>query len=416
MVAMRFQPLPPTFHAANRRRLGEAIGPEAIAIIDTADLLVRAGDFEYPYRPDSNFYYLTGIWEAGAALVLIPGHSSPAMREILLLSGEDEFSRHWEGDRHTKDDASSLSGIETVMLTSDFDRTLDRLLEKYHTVYLNAEESLTSVMPSPARRRAAMLRDKAPLHELKSVQPLLAAQRMVKDPVEVAQIRRAIDATAAGLAAAWKVLKPGVKEYEVEAELHAEYLRHGATGHAFMPIVAAGKSTTVIHYMKNDAEVGPEDLVLFDTGAEIGWYSADISRTVPASGQFSPRQRSVYEAVRRTQLAAFELHKPGASIWSIDEFIRERFTEEIKALGLKEPLRTYYHHISHQMGLEVHDSNEFRNELKPGMVVTCEPGLYLREEGIGVRIEDDLLITADGYELLSRSIPSDPDEVAGLVG
>ncbi|MDF2461299.1 MAG: Peptidase [Candidatus Saccharibacteria bacterium] len=412
---MRFQPLPPKFHAANRKRLAEAIGPEAIAIIDTADQLVRAGDFEYPYRPDSNFYYLTGISEPEATLILIPGHSDPDLREILIISGTSEFVGAWEGERHTDEEATKLSGIKAVMNQDDSGHFMKRLLEKYHTIYFNADESLDSVMPSPSKRRVAELRTKAPLHELKSALPILAKQRMVKDKAEVEQLQRAIDITATGLTAAWKVTKPGVKEYALEAELGAEYLRAGAQGHAFMAIVASGAATTVIHYMKNDATVGSDELVLFDTGAEVGWYAADISRTVPASGKFTERQRAVYEAVYRTQQAGIAEHKPGASIFSIDEFMRERLQDEIKQLGLKEPLRAYYPHLSHHLGLDVHDTGEARAELKPGMVVTCEPGLYLRDEGIGVRIEDDILITKNGYELLSKNIPSDPDKLEELL-
>jgi Xaa-Pro aminopeptidase len=412
---MRFPPLPPKFHAANRAKLAKAIGPDAVAIIDTADQLVRAGDFEYPYRPDSNFYYLTGISEPEATLVLIPGHRDPDLREILIISGTDEFTGTWEGERHTDEEATKLSGIKAVMKRDDTRHFMNRLLEKYRTVYLNADETLDSVMPSPARRRTAELREKAPLHELKSVLPILAKQRTIKDPVEIEQIKRAITATGAGLQKAWQVLKPGVKEYALEAELSAEYLRRGAQGHAFSPIVASGKGTTVIHYMKNDATVGDDDLVLFDTGAEVGWYAADISRTVPAAGKFTDRQRAVYEAVYHAQQAALAEHKPGASIFSIDEFMRQRLAESIKQIGLKEPLHTYYPHLSHHLGLDVHDTGEARAELEPGMVVTCEPGLYLREEGIGVRIEDDILITKDGYELLSKDIPSDPDKLEELL-
>jgi Xaa-Pro aminopeptidase len=408
---MRSQPLPASFHAANRARLAETIGPDAIAIIDTADTLTRAGDFEYPFRPDSNFYYLTGISEPEAVLVLVPGNANAETRELLFISGTSEFVGAWIGERHTEDEATQLSGIKAVMTVEDMPRLLDRLLRKYRTVYLNVDESLESIMPSPGKRRAARMRESAPLHDYRSVIPLLAKQRMVKDAVEVDQIRRAIDLTAAGLQAAWAVMKPGAHEYELEADLTAAYLRGGAEGHSFMPIIASGAGTTIIHYMHNDAQIGSDDLVLFDTGAEVGWYAADISRTVPASGHFTDRQRALYEVVWGAQQAGRAAHKPGATIWSIDEIMREHLTEGLKQLELKGPLREYYAHISHHLGLDVHDGDDFRTPFEPGMVVTCEPGLYLRGEGIGVRLEDDLLITEDGHEVLSAGIPIEPDAI-----
>jgi Xaa-Pro aminopeptidase len=222
------------------------------------------------------------------------------------------------------------------------------------------------------------------------------------------------------------VAKPGIPEYAVEGELTAAYLRHGATGQGFMPIIASGRGSTIIHYLHNDATIASDDLVLFDTGAEAGYYAADISRTVPAAGRFTPRQRALYEAVYRTQQAAIPLHKPGATIWSIDEFMRDHLLEEL--VGLKvltaaqakskdkfKLLHQYYGHISHHLGLDCHDNSDFRTPFKPGMIVTCEPGLYLREEGIGVRIEDDILITDTGCEVLSKAIPSDPDKLEALM-
>lgn len=423
---MRYQPLPPTFHAANRAHLATTIGPEAVAIIDTADTLVRSGDFTYPFRPDSNFYYLTGIDQPQAVLVLVPGSPNESLRELLFIKDADEFTTQWEGSRHTQAEASERSGVKNVFWLSELPRMLDRILVKYPTIYLNVEESLESVLPAPAKRRAATLREKFPLHQLSSAIPLLAKQRLVKAPAEVEQIKQAIDITRAGLERAWAATNPGLPEYAVEAELSAEFIRRGATGHAFMPIVASGTNTTTIHYMSNHATIGRNDLVLFDVGAEAGYYAADISRTIPASGRFTARQRTLYEAVRHAQVEGIKLHKPGATIWGIDEAMRKLLISALADLGLitktqakskdkHKHLQPFYAHISHHLGLDVHDSDDFRTPFKPGMVVTCEPGLYLREEGIGVRIEDDILITGTGHEILSRDIPSDPTEIEKLV-
>jgi Xaa-Pro aminopeptidase len=400
---MRYQPLPVKFHADNRRRLANAIGPDAIAVIDTAEVQYRSGDCEYPFRPDSNFYYLTGIAEPESVLVLVPGHPNADARELLFQSGTSEFVGTWEGDRLTPEAATKLSGIKTVMPLTDLGPTLERLLQRYQVVYATADP------------RATGLRETAPMHQLHSALPILGEMRTIKHPAEIAQIRRAVEITHSGLKQAWSKLRPGMPEYALEGELTGEYLRQGAQGHGFPPIVASGKSTTVLHYMKNDATVADGDLVLLDTGAEVGWYAADISRTVPAGGRFTDRQRAVYEAVLRAQRAGIKLHKPGATIAGIDEQMRKILTDEIKKLGLKQPLRAYYPHLSHHLGLDVHDTGDARLKLAPGMVVTCEPGLYLKEEGIGVRLEDDILITEDGCEVLSRDIPSDPDGIENLL-
>jgi len=423
---MRYQPLPAKFHTANRQKLAELIPEHAFAIVDTADVLRRAGDFEYPFRPDSNFYYLTGIDESEAVLVITPHHPNQRLREVLFLRETSEFTALWEGQRLTQDQATKRSGIQTVLWLSELESFLEQLVGKYSTVYLNAESSLESGPLNPASRRAIKLHAQLPTHDIISSVAIMGDMRTVKAPEEVDQIRRAIDITGRGLAKAWAALKPDVPEYALEAELTAEFTRQGATGSAFSAIIAGGQNATVIHYSTDAAEIGADDLVLFDVGAEAGYYAADISRTVPASGRFSDRQRAVYEAVHKAQAAGIALHKPGATIISIDAAMRTVLIKELVSLGLitseqaagpdaQKHLSQYYSHISHHLGLDVHDTGSPVEELKSGMVVTCEPGLYLAEEGIGVRLEDDILITETGCEVLSKSIPSSPADVEAAI-
>jgi Xaa-Pro aminopeptidase len=412
-TAMPITKLSAKFHTANRRALAKTIGDEAIAIIDTADVLAYL-DNDLPFRPDPNFYYLSGVDEPEAVLVLVPGHANPEARELLFISGTSDHVSTWEGERLTPEQTAGMSGVNHVLPLDDLDFYLDRLLTKYQIVYLNAEETVRSRPTSPALRRAQQLRERAPLHQLRSATPALGLQRATKAPAEIALIRQAVDVTAAGLRAAWAHLEPGRREYELEAELTAEFIRRGAT-HGFSPIVAAGRASTIMHYTRNRAQIADGDLVLIDVGAQVDWYSADISRVVPAGGHFSERQRAVYEAVLKAQKAGFEHCRPGASVWAADEKIREVLTLEIKKLGLKEPLRTYYPTISHHLGLDLHDTGDPRLTLAPGMVVTCEPGLYLRDENIGVRIEDDLLITKNGPEVLSAAIPKEPAEIEAII-
>ncbi len=396
---MRYQPLSPEFHTANRQKLAETIGPKAVAIIDTAEVIKRTGDFEYPFRPDSNFYYLTGIDESEAVLILAPGHPNKNMREILFLKETSEFIALWEGNRLTQEEGSERSGIKAVLWMTELEDFLDRLLTDFQTIYLNSEKT------------AAKFRDSHPLHELHSAVPALEEQRTIKAPEEVEQIRRAIDITRQGLTKAWSVMRPGLPEYALEADLTAQFTRAGATGSAFSAIIAAGKNATVIHYTGNDSPLGERDLVLFDVGAEAGYYAADISRTVPVSGTFSVRQKEVYEAVHKAQQAGIKAHKPGTTIREIDARMREVLTGEIAKLGLKGELKEYYPHISHHLGLDVHDTGRPDQKLEPGMVVTCEPGLYLADEDIGIRLEDVVLITAHGHEVLSKDIPSAPADI-----
>jgi len=415
------RPLSPDFHSRNRLGLMNAIGADAVAIIDTSDVLERSGDYEYPFHPDPNFYYLTGVAEPEAVLVLVPGHSSADFREILFTSGTSDLVGVWEGQRLTPEEASKLSGIKQVYTLSDLSSILRRILMKYQVVFLNGDQSLGGHMSSPSARRARQLQQALPLHTLRSALPQLATQRQVKDEAEIVLIREAIDLSQRGLKRAWHHLSPGVLEYELEAELTSEFIRHGATN-AFLPIVAGGPNATIMHYIKNDRAVAGGELVLFDVGAEAGFYAADISRTVPVSGVYLGRPKEVFDAVRRVQTSAIALHKPGISLLDIDVHMQRELTDELASLGLisakearsKESqvhLRKYYAHMSHHLGLDLHDVGEPRAVLEPGMVVTCEPGLYLKSEGIGVRLEDDILITKGGHEVLSAQIPSSPEAI-----
>lgn len=423
---MRYESLSATFHTTNRHKLSEAIGLEAIAIIDTADILSRPGDFEHPFRPNSNFYYLTGVDEPKAVLVLAPGHPNGHLREILFIQETNKHMALWAGKSLTQAEASGRSGIRSVMWLSELDQILGRMLESFRTVYSNAETPLEPGPLDPSGRRLAELRLRLPMHTFHPAVAILGKFRAVKSPEEIAQIRRAITITGKGLGKAWAAIQSGLPEYALEAELTAEFTRQGATGSAFSAIIAAGKNATIIHYAAADTSVQTGELILFDVGAEAGYYAADISRCVPVSGEFSIRQRAVYEAVFRTQQAGIALHKPGATILGIDETMRKLLIAELVGLGelttkqanspeAGQHLRKYYAHISHHLGLDVHDTEGTRTPFVPGMVVTCEPGLYLQAEGIGVRLEDDILITSTGHEVLSKAIPSAPEEVEAAI-
>lgn len=390
----------PQFHTQNRQNLARAIGDDAIAIIDTASRLIRRGDFEYKYRPDSNFYYLTGITEPEAVLVLVPGHANQAARELLFISGTDDFTGLWEGERHTPKTAAKASDIQTVLPLAELDRYVGLLTERYQTVYLNAQPAISSVtVPDPSRQRALTLRQMVPTVNLKSALPLLDKQRLIKHDEEVSRIRQAVLGTKQAINETVSSLREGQFEYEIAAKFRYE-LQRGNFDEAFSPIVAAGHHATVIHYSGQSGKTVKDGLVLLDVGAEARYYAADISRTVPVSGKFTPRQQAVYNAVAAAQAAGINAHRPGTTIYDIDEVMRKELKKALPELKLKGDLSEYYPHMSHHLGLDVHDTGAARTVLEPGMVVTCEPGLYIAAEGIGVRLEDDIVITTSGHEVL----------------
>jgi Xaa-Pro aminopeptidase len=417
---------PNTFHSANRKALVKAMGHDAIGIVDTADILTRPGDYEYPFRADSNFFYLTGIAEPESVLILAPEHIDPRFREILFVTGTSDFQSTWEGERLTVTEALKISGIETVLPLGDLEPILSRLMSKYAKVFLNSEESLSAHTESPALRRARSINQSIPTKQLYSMNPLVEKLRMIKNDEEIKNIRQAIEVTKLGLLKVFATVKPGLFEYHLDAEITAEFIRNG-TRHAFEPIVAAGRSSTVIHHMKNDGPISAGDVVLLDIGAAYHHYSADISRVLPADGSFSVRQRAVYDAVLRLQKVAYSLLKPGTVYSEYEQELGNYYLDEL--LGLKvisaserrgseaqKVLRQHYpHRTSHFLGLDTHDVGDYSLPLQPGMVLTVEPGIYLRDEAIGIRLEDVVLITETGCEVLSKGIPSDPSEVETLV-
>ena len=377
----------PQFHTQNRQAFAKHIGDDAIAIIDTAATITRRGDYEYPYRPDSNFYYLTGISEAQAVLILAPGQSNPKARELLFISGDSNHTSQWQGPRLAPEQASDMSGVASVLPLNDLPFYLSRLTSRFPNVSVNDDE------------RARNLRQQFPTIALSSVLPALDQLRLIKQPVEIDLIRRAAAITEQAIQVAVAALKPNQSEFELEGILIGSMLSAGARL-SFDPIVAADINSTYIHYPAKVGRTSRNGLILFDVGAEFGLYAADISRTVPVSGTFTKRQQAIYDIVKKAQIVGIKAHRPGTTIAEIDALMRASQIEDLKAFGLPTTLADYPH-ISHHLGLDVHDTGSAYTKLEPGMLVTCEPGLYLRDEGIGVRLEDDVLITTDGYELLS---------------
>jgi Xaa-Pro aminopeptidase len=367
-----------------------------------------------PFRQENNFYYLSGWNEAGAAMLLLPQREGEQrFREILLLPVRDDKKEIWLGPRSSAADRDvrSRSGFMEVRPLAELRAELEKALEEYSELYsLLPHEPGLGQPPDPDWK--SRLKELAPGRTPVDIRASIAAMRQVKSAGEIALIRKAADATVAAHFAAWRKIRPGVAEYEVAAPMIEQLVAHGCLRPAYTPIIGTGFNASVLHYESMSARLASGELVLMDVGGECGHYAADITRTVPASGKFSERQRELYSLVLDAQKAAIAAVKPGARLnggdsQSLAQLVRDFFDREGKR-RLGEPMAKYFTHgVGHHVGLEVHDPVDSDPPLEPGMVITIEPGLYLPQERIGIRIEDMVLVTAAGVEVLSAALPKE---------
>jgi Xaa-Pro aminopeptidase len=408
----------------------ELLPSRAIAIVHAADILPTNGDGTLRLHPAGDLFWLTGIEQEESVLVLAPHAVDPAQRETLYLRQPNEQTAQWEGAKLDQERATAVSGVARVRWISDLPAALHALLADADVVLLNANEherSSTDVEPRDLRM-ARRLMERYPLHRYERLAPLLRRLRAVKDEVEVGLIRHAIDITDAGLRRLCRALRPGVMEYELEAELLHEFTRRRAWM-GYEPIVASGGNACVLHYVDNMAPCRAGDLLLVDVGASWANYSADLTRTYPVGGTFTARQRAVYEAVLRVLRASVERTRPGVTLREWKRAAQVQMAEELVGLGLitadeaaadtpeKPACRKYFMHgLGHSLGLGVHDLAPLDGPLAPGWVMTVEPGIYIPEEGIGIRLENDVLVTESGAVDLCSHVPIEPDEVERLVG
>jgi Xaa-Pro aminopeptidase len=408
----------------------ELLPSRAIAIVHAADILPTNGDGTLRLHPAGDLFWLTGIEQEESVLVLAPHAVDPAQRETLYLRQPNEQTAQWEGAKLDQERATAVSGVARVRWISELPAALHALLADADVVLLNANEherSSTDVEPRDLRM-ARRLMERYPLHRYERLAPLLRRLRAVKDEVEVGLIRHAIDITDAGLRRLCRALRPGVMEYELEAELLHEFTRRRAWM-GYEPIVASGGNACVLHYVDNMAPCRAGDLLLVDVGASWANYSADLTRTYPVGGTFTARQRAVYEAVLRVLRASVERTRPGVTLREWKRAAQVQMAEELVGLGLitadeaaadtpeKPACRKYFMHgLGHSLGLGVHDLAPLDGPLAPGWVMTVEPGIYIPEEGIGIRLENDVLVTESGAVDLCSHVPIEPDEVERLVG
>ena len=400
--------IPNALFVRNRRNFASMMTKGALAVFTANEEMPRNGDQCYPFRQNSDFFYLTGIDREGAYLVLYPDHPNPAMREILFIEPYSETKAIWRGEMLDTQQAKKISGCDNVMYADCFNDVLKELILSSVKVYLNLYEysRFETKVSTIQDRFVKEIKEQYPLHTFDRSAPILNKLRKIKSPEEIEIIKHACDITGKAFLHCKDTVKPGRYEYEMQAEMEYIFKMNNASGHAFHPIVAGGKNACCLHYSKNDSILNDNELLLFDMGCEYMNYASDLSRTIPINGKFSPRQKECYEAVLRVKKEITKLYKVGGTIDKINQTTYQLMEKEMIKLGLftqqdvdnqdpEKPLYRKYlmHGMSHHVGLDVHDNLDKYEPFAPGMVLTCEPGLYIREERIGIRLEDDLLIT-----------------------
>ena len=426
---MRHDPIDPTLFSANRRRLVEQLPGRSLAIVHAADMQPTSGDGTRAIHPGSDLFWLTGVEQEESVLVLAPQAADPARREMLFVRQPSEHLATWEGHKLTKERATEISGVAKIHWLSELPDLLHQLMCESEAVYLSLNEHERAAFEVEERdlRLARQLIARYPLHRYERLAPVLRRLRAVKSPAEVEFIRRAVDTTEAGLRRALAALRPGVMEFELEAEIAAEFIRRRGTM-AFEPIVAAGRNACTLHYNENAAECRDGELVLVDVGATYANYSGDLTRTFPVNGRFTPRQRAVYEAVLRVLRASIARATVGVTFRDWKRAAQVQMAEELVKLGLitaaeaaadsaeKPACQKYFMHgLGHSLGLGVHDLAPVNGPLEAGWVITVEPGIYIPEESLAVRLENDVLVTERGPVDLSAHVPIESDEIERLM-
>ncbi len=427
---MRYTPLPAELFATNRQRLQAVLPPGSLVILHANDVLPTNADGTLGFVQNSDLYYLSGIDQEESILVLFPDAPDPKMREMLFVRETNEHIALWEGEKLTKEAATARSGITRVHWLQEFETLFRQVMCQAQQVFLNSNEHPRAVIINESRETRFTHRclREYPLHDYRRLAPLMHDIRCLKQPAEVEALREAVRITDAGFRRVLKFVKPGVHEYEIEAEFAHEFIRQRARGFAYTPIIASGASACVLHYITNHNQCRDGEMLLLDVAANYANYNADLTRTIPVNGRFSTRQCQVYAAVLRVFREACQMLRPGVIIKDYHEEIGKIMTSELVGLGLldrdavekQDPDRPLYkkyfpHGTSHHLGIDVHDVGHTWKPIQPGMVFTVEPGIYIREEGLGIRLENDLVIGANGNTDLMAHIPIEADEIEDLM-
>ncbi len=422
---MRYTSAPASLYSANRKRFAVQMQAGSLAVFTSNDILPTNADGTMPFMQNKDLLHLSGIDQEESILILFPEAFDPKHREILLIKETSDTIAIWEGAKLSKEQARQASDIATVLWNTEFENLFNNLMTQASSVYLNRNEHLRAKVAIETKedRLSSWVRQHYPLHPVHRSAPIMHQIRSVKQAEEIVLMQKAADINKGAYDRILAMLKPGLMEYELEAEFIHEYISKGSRGFSYEPIIASGANACVLHYIDNDAPVKDGDLILFDVGCWYGNYASDVTRCFPANGMFSPRQKEVYNAVLRVQKAAMEMLRPGNQLHEYHREVGKLMEAEL--LGLKLIDKTdiknqnpewpaykkyFMHGTSHYLGLDVHDVGLWTSKMEVGNAFTVEPGIYILEEGLGIRIEENIVIGADGNLNMTQAIPKEVEE------
>ena len=427
---MKYLPIDNQLFINNRKKFSAKLATNTIAIFNANDVMPTNADGTMPFRQNNDLFWLSGVDQEESVLVIFPDHTDESQREILFLKETNEHIAIWEGAKLTKESALKTAGIKTVYWLNELEGKIAELIGKCNGIYLNKNihsRSASSVETRDDRFRK-MIADKFSETTIHEVAPIMHELRSIKSNFEIKLMQNACDITEKGLRRILPFIKPGVTEYEIEAELMHEFLKNRSNGFAYQPIIGSGVDSCVLHYIDNNKGCKDGDILLMDFGAEYANYASDLTRTIPVNGKFTNRQKAVYNSVLLVMKEATNMLRPGTIFKEYNAEIGRIMELELIKLGLldkhdvqkqeaKSPLFKQYfmHGTSHYLGLDVHDVGDFDWPMKEGMVFTCEPGIYILEEKLGIRLENDILITANGPDDLMKNIPIEAEEIEHLM-
>jgi len=427
---MKYPTIEQSLFILNRRNFSKNLKNNSLAIFNSSDEFPRSGDQNFIFKQNPDLFYLSGIDQEQTILLLYPDCPNPLYREVLFLRQTNDYIKVWEGYKYTKEQAKAASGIQAVYWLEDFDNILHSIVNYAEHIYLNTNENDRYAHEVAYRdiRFIEKMRAKYPLHHYERSAPIMRNLRAIKSDIEIELTKKAAAITRDAFIRVLKFTKPGVKEYEIEAEIIHEFIRQGGTGHAYTPIIASGHNANILHYNDNNQECKDGDVILFDFGAEYANYNADMSRSIPVNGRFTQRQKQVYNAVLHVMKESIKLIGEG-TIWNTyHEQVGEIMTEQLINLGLISTTdvknqtaawpaykKYFMHGNSHHLGIDVHDFAGRYTPFAAGNILTVEPGIYIPEEGLGIRLENNILITASGNVDLMADIPLEAEEIEEIM-
>ena len=425
---MKYSQINPNLFINNRNLLSAKLEENSIAIFNANDIMPTNSDGTMPFKQNSDLFWLSGVDQEESVLAIVKNNNQ--VEEMLFLKETNEQIAIWEGAKLDKELAQKNSGVEKIYWLNQMDEVLNINIEKANKVYLNKNihSRSTSEVETRDDRFRKTLTKRHPKKEIVEVAPIMHELRFIKSEIEIELMKHACDITEKGLRRILPIIKPGIMEYQIEAELMHEFLSNRSAGFAYQPIIGSGVDSCVLHYIDNNKMCKDGDILLMDFGAEYANYASDLTRTVPVNGRFSERQKNVYNAVHRVMKEATNMLRPGTDHKKMQQEVIKIMEEELINLGLfdkedvkrQDPSKPMYkkyfmHGTSHSLGLDVHDVGDTSTPMQPGMVFTCEPGIYIREEGIGIRLENDVLVTSGDPDDLMKNIPIDYQEIESLM-